>query len=1224
MIKSSFIKKGGFIFLAIFLLAGFFIFNVSAYGHKNTHPALTYEAAEFYNLNAENSKDGIKKINDEGVSWLMQGAEDEDTPPRWVNHFYNPITGEGWTGEGLGSVDSHTLRALSSLALSSRKPISAKNWAKNQSAQSDYGLYLGDKTWQRAIALYASGDKKGGLVTLGHILHLLEDMTVPDHTRNDTHAGLAGDKGSSYETWAENYTSGKTKSLNIAENLQKQNTKPLNFLLLENYFDINSKYSHDNFLSDDTIFDSDRVDVEDFYKKNIGLDSFIFAKVNQDEFPIVKHSIYSTDKKDYTINDPIILSAYWERLSKQAVISGAGVINLFFKEVEEYKKTNPTPTLPLSKGRERAGVISPFGELVRLNNRIVQLISGTKNFVSKFLPQTGKTQTMVNLDELEGGDTSPVLSETEEKSDGLDSEPSNEKDLPMLQNNKEEYSDKKENGKDEKVVPPQAAPLEENVYVSHVIDGDTVTLNNGKDVRLIGINTPESGDECFEESKEYLKNLVLGKNIKLEKDTSEVDKYGRLLRNIYVDGVFINSEIIKNGYAEVMTVPPDTKYVDDLKILEKEAKHAHRGCLFNNPVGGAGDEISNAYDDRGPYYGGSSSAGAPGAPQDQNSPTIGSPTSDSSAVVEDMDAFVTPTSTSVSATSTLDLILPITPTSTQITSSTPESATSTPAESDPAPAQEKILISEVQVAGGAADDEFVELYNPNGKNISLAGWSIQYRGANALTFYKKNFLAGAEIPAYGFYLVAHKNYSSSGTADMAHSSFSLSSEGGTIFLVRAATALETGIETEIADKVAYYKGEKSETVFIFPETQEVNISDLQSGGSFERKSNASSTAETMAKDGINEKDGNIYDTDNNKNDFTIQQTSNPQSSLSDAEDPTNQHYPPPPEPLAPEIIESEPEGNVLCAFPEFESHKTEGDVDLSTVNLIPKVYAGQTVTLSANTTYYVDAWNNSGESINFIKPGAKLIIEEGVVIKFGPWRRSGWFDFPAVLRVAGSLEVNGTKENPVIFTSVRDNEHGQIIMASSTPAPGDWGALQIESNGSETIKIQNAEFYYGGGHRDNANAHGGAIFINSASADIGISETKFKYSHSGIYINNSTKSHLEILNNNFEYNESFGASSATPLKIIGNTFSCNGLPRLSDITAGVLIKNGAESTIENNNFSSNENFGLYYYPTKGESLNAKNNYWGNASGPRHLSNPSGAGDAVSDNVTFSPWSIKSN
>jgi len=122
-----------------------------------------------------------------------------------------------------------------------------------------------------------------------------------------------------------------------------------------------------------------------------------------------------------------------------------------------------------------------------------------------------------------------------------------------------------------------------NVLVTRVIDGDTIELENGKRVRYIGVNTPEIADvrkniHCF--SKEASgKNieLVLNKRVRLEKDVSETDKYGRLLRYVYVDDIFVNDFLVREGYAHASSYPPDIKYRDQFRLSEQDARKADVG-----------------------------------------------------------------------------------------------------------------------------------------------------------------------------------------------------------------------------------------------------------------------------------------------------------------------------------------------------------------------------------------------------------------------------------------------------------------------------------------------------------------------------------------------------------------------------------------------------------------------------------------------------------------------
>lgn len=115
--------------------------------------------------------------------------------------------------------------------------------------------------------------------------------------------------------------------------------------------------------------------------------------------------------------------------------------------------------------------------------------------------------------------------------------------------------------------------------VTKVIDGDTITIDTGQKIRYIGINTPEiETSECYAtEASKINSNLVLGKTVKLEKDVSEVDKYGRLLRYVYLDNQMINDELVKDGFAKIETVPPDVKFKGQFIKSEKYAKENNRG-----------------------------------------------------------------------------------------------------------------------------------------------------------------------------------------------------------------------------------------------------------------------------------------------------------------------------------------------------------------------------------------------------------------------------------------------------------------------------------------------------------------------------------------------------------------------------------------------------------------------------------------------------------------------
>lgn len=103
----------------------------------------------------------------------------------------------------------------------------------------------------------------------------------------------------------------------------------------------------------------------------------------------------------------------------------------------------------------------------------------------------------------------------------------------------------------------QPSKYEASGYCYHVVDGDTVDVDGVGRIRFVGVNTPERGESGYQEAKDYVKNMCLGKTVYLDiDDEKHYDKYGRVLAVIYVDGVNLNAELLKRGYAEVMYIPP--------------------------------------------------------------------------------------------------------------------------------------------------------------------------------------------------------------------------------------------------------------------------------------------------------------------------------------------------------------------------------------------------------------------------------------------------------------------------------------------------------------------------------------------------------------------------------------------------------------------------------------------------------------------------------------------
>lgn len=121
--------------------------------------------------------------------------------------------------------------------------------------------------------------------------------------------------------------------------------------------------------------------------------------------------------------------------------------------------------------------------------------------------------------------------------------------------------------------------------VVRVVDGDTIIVRlAGQEeyVRYIGIDTPEfyrdATPECYAaEAARANASLVADQRISLVRDTEDRDGYGRLLRYVYTDSVFVNETLVRNGYARVMPIAPNTNLRDDLYAASLEAQTADRG-----------------------------------------------------------------------------------------------------------------------------------------------------------------------------------------------------------------------------------------------------------------------------------------------------------------------------------------------------------------------------------------------------------------------------------------------------------------------------------------------------------------------------------------------------------------------------------------------------------------------------------------------------------------------
>jgi micrococcal nuclease len=125
-----------------------------------------------------------------------------------------------------------------------------------------------------------------------------------------------------------------------------------------------------------------------------------------------------------------------------------------------------------------------------------------------------------------------------------------------------------------------------DTVVRKVVDGDTLEIVGGERVRLIGVDTPETKDPnrpvgCFgQEASRFTASVVPpGTGVRLVGDVEQRDRYGRLLAYVYrrADGLFVNAELLRRGYAQLLTIPPNVAHTDEFAAIAREARAGSQG-----------------------------------------------------------------------------------------------------------------------------------------------------------------------------------------------------------------------------------------------------------------------------------------------------------------------------------------------------------------------------------------------------------------------------------------------------------------------------------------------------------------------------------------------------------------------------------------------------------------------------------------------------------------------
>lgn len=120
------------------------------------------------------------------------------------------------------------------------------------------------------------------------------------------------------------------------------------------------------------------------------------------------------------------------------------------------------------------------------------------------------------------------------------------------------------------------------VLVTKVIDGDTIVVEGGYHIRLLAIDADEVGYPCYESAKTRLEELVFNKKILLEKDKTDIDKYKRCLRYIFLGEQNIDLQLVKEGLTVARFYEPDVKYRNEITLAEKTAIERKIGCKWKS------------------------------------------------------------------------------------------------------------------------------------------------------------------------------------------------------------------------------------------------------------------------------------------------------------------------------------------------------------------------------------------------------------------------------------------------------------------------------------------------------------------------------------------------------------------------------------------------------------------------------------------------------------------
>ncbi|MEX0869881.1 MAG: thermonuclease family protein, partial [Candidatus Spechtbacterales bacterium] len=379
---------------------------------------------------------------------------------------------------------------------------------------------------------------------------------------------------------------------------------PIIYSNLDTYFDKTALYTNTHFYSKDSI---------GFYEEPVPVrvdSGYIYGRDDNGLFKLAsiegKSLVDKKLDKEYKtgVDDPLVLQDYWNRLAPFAVENSAGIIKLFKDVAEEeiviveekltfWDKTKEWGIAVSDFAFSALNYISGVGGYFSSSNIQVQTVSTCGELETYLMTSPG---TCINSSFYINSTTEDqnhqaqqnFYTQLQNSSTGVGSDPT-PVEFDIDTTDSADSTDRTDNIDNTDTSDKTDTPTKQTHLVTRVIDGDTVELQNGERVRYIGINTPELPNGCFaKEATEYNEQLVLNKTVTLEQGPDDRDSYGRLLRYVYINNIFVNQNLVETGHAYAFDFGFTHEFTDNFEEIEEEAKEDRRGLWGDvcHPVGG--------------------------------------------------------------------------------------------------------------------------------------------------------------------------------------------------------------------------------------------------------------------------------------------------------------------------------------------------------------------------------------------------------------------------------------------------------------------------------------------------------------------------------------------------------------------------------------------------------------------------------------------------------------